>query len=178
MNTSKIKSLYLNLKDKQHGFTLIETLVSISILTIGILGLISVVDSVIYYQSKSAEVTQATLFTTNKVEEIKRFSINEPSGGIYGFNYLVTDYLVDKQMTQINEKTYSFSEVINEGPKLPKMTRTVTLQTYPPEDESSFSDPGKIDLLEAVIKTEWTDKRGNKKSVEMGSLIHKRHFIQ
>ena len=178
MNTSKIKSLYLNLKDKQHGFTLIETLVSISILTIGILGLISVVDSVIYYQSKSAEVTQATLFTTNKVEEIKRFSINEPSGGIYGFNYLVTDYLVDKQMTQINEKTYSFSEVINEGPKLPKMTRTVTLQTYPPEDESSFSDPGKIDLLEAVIKTEWTDKRGNRKSVEIGSLIHKRHFIQ
>ena len=178
MNTSKIKSLYLNLKDKQHGFTLIETLVSISILTIGILGLISVVDSVIYYQSKSAEVTQATLLTTNKIEEIKRLSTNEPSGGIYGFNYLVTDYLVDKQMIQINDKTYSFSEVINEGPKLPKMTRTVTLQTYPPEDESSFSDPGKIDLLEAVIKTEWTDKRGNKKSVEMGSLIHKRHFIQ
>ena len=178
MNTSKIKSLYLNSKNKQYGFTLIEILVSISILTIGILGLIRVVDSVIYYQSKSAEVTQATLLTTNKIEEIKRLSTNEPSGGIYGFNYLVTDYLVDKQMIQINDKTYSFSEVINEGPKLPKMTRTVTLQTYPPEDESSFSDPGKIDLLEAVIKTEWTDKRGNKKSVEMGSLIHKRHFIQ
>ena len=83
-----------------------------------------------------------------------------------------------KKMIQIDEKTYSFSEVINERSKLPKMTRTVTLQTYPPGDESSFSDPGKIDLLEAVIKTEWTDKRGNKKSVEMGSLIHKRHFIQ
>ena len=71
MNTSKIKSLYLSSKDKQHGFTLIEILVSISILTIGILGLILVADSIIYYQSKSAEVTQATLFTTNKVEEIK-----------------------------------------------------------------------------------------------------------
>ena len=178
MNASKIKSLYLNAKGKQHGFTLIEILVSISILTIGILGLIKVVDSVIYYQSKSSEVTQATLLTTNKIEEIKRLSINEPSGGIYGFNYLVTDYLVDKKMTQVDEKTYSFSEVINEGSKLPKMTRTVTLQTYPLGDESSFSDPGKIDLLEAIIKTEWIDKRGNKKSVELGSLLHKRHFIQ
>ena len=178
MNTSKIKSLYLNSKNKQYGFTLIEILVSISILTIGILGLIIVVDSIIYYQSKSAEVTQATLLTTNKIEEIKRLSTNEPSGGIYGFNYLVTDYLVDKQMTQINEKTYSFSEVINEGPKLPKMTRTVTLQTYPPEDESSFSDPGKINLLEVIIRTEWIDKRGNKKNMELGSLIHKRHFTE
>ena len=178
MNTSKIKSLYLSSKDKQHGFTLIEILVSISILTIGILGLIGVVDSIIYYQSKSAEVTQATLLTTNKIEEIKRLSTNEPSGGIYGFNYLVTDYLVDKKMTQINEKKYSLSEVINEGSKLPEMIRTVTLQTYPPEDESSFSDPDKINLLEAIIKTEWTDKRGNKKSVELGSLIHKRHFIE
>jgi len=178
MNILKTKTLNLNSKNKQHGFTLIETLVSILILTIGILGLIRVADSIIYHQSKSGEVTQATLLTTNKIEEIKRLSTNEPSGGIYGFNYLVTDYLVDKKMTQINEKTYSFSEVINEGSKLPKMTRTVTLQTYPPGDESSFSDPSKIDLLEAVIKTEWTDKRGNKKSVELGSLIHKRHFIE
>ena len=79
MNTLKIKPLYLNSKDKQHGFSLIEILVSISILTIGILGLIGVVDSIIYYQSKSAEVTQATLLTTNKIEEIKRLSTNEPS---------------------------------------------------------------------------------------------------
>lgn len=178
MKTSKIKSFYSKSNNKQHGFTLIEILVSISILTIGILGLIVVVDSIIYYQSKSAEVTQATLLTTNKIEEIKRLSTNEPSGGIYGFNYLVTDYLIEKKMTQIDEKTFSFSEVINEGSKLPKMTRTVTLQTYPPGDKSSFSDPEKINLLEAIIKTEWIDKRGNKKRVELGSLIHKRHFIE
>jgi len=178
MKTSKIKSFYSKSNNKQHGFTLIEILVSISILTIGILGLIVVVDSIIYYQSKSAEVTQATLLTTNKIEEIKRLSTNEPSGGIYGFNYLVTDYLIEKKMTQIDEKTFSFSEVINEGSKLPKMTRTVTLQTYPPGDKSSFSDPEKINLLEAIIKTEWIDKRGNKKRVELGSLIHKRHFSE
>jgi prepilin-type N-terminal cleavage/methylation domain-containing protein len=178
MTNSKIKPIYLNSKVKQHGFTLIETLVSISILTIGILGLMRVVDSVIYYQSKSAEVTQATLLSTSMIEEIKRFSINEPSGGRYGFNYLVTDYLVDKKMTKINEKTYSFTEVINEGSKLPKMTRTVTLQTYPSGDEISFSAPGKINLLEVIIKTEWIDKRGNKKNVELGTLINKRYFVE
>ena len=79
MNTIKIKSLYLSSKGKQHGFTLIEILVSITILTIGVLGLIGVADSIIYYQSRSAEVTQATLLTTNKIEEIKRLSTNEPS---------------------------------------------------------------------------------------------------
>ena len=178
MNISKIKILYLKSNNEQHGFTLIEILVSITVLTVGILGLIMAVDSIMYYQSRSAEVTQATLLTTNKIEEIKRLSTNEPSGGIYGFNYLVTDYPVEKNMTQIDEKTYSLSEVINKGPILPKMTRTVTLQTYPPGNTSSFSDPSKIDLIEAVIKTEWTDKRGKKKSVELGSLIHKRHFIE
>ena len=178
MNIPKIKILYLKSSNEQHGFTLIEVLVSITVLTIGILGLIMAVDSIMYYQSRSAEVTQATLLTTNKIEEIKRLSTNEPSGGIYGFNYLVTEYLVEKDMTQIDEKTYSLSEVINKGPILPKMTRTVTLQTYPPGNASSFSDPGKIDLIEAIIKTEWTDKRGKKKSVELGSLIHKRHFIE
>ena len=178
MSISKIKFLKKYSKIKQYGFTLIEILVSITILTVGILGLIMVVDSIIYYQSKSAEVTQATLLTTNKIEEIKRLSTNEPSGGIYGFNYLITEYLVEKKMTQIDEKTYFFSEIISVGPHHPKMTRTVTLQTYPPGNESSFSDPSTIDLLEAIIKTEWTDKRGKKKSVELGSLIHKRHFIE
>ena len=178
MNISKLKTLNSKSKDNQAGFTLIEILVSITLLSVGILGLILAVDSIMYYQSKSAEVTQATLLTTNKIEEIKRLSTNEPSGGIYGFNYLVTDYLVDESMTQVDDKTYSFSEVIDKGPELPIMTRTVTLQIYPPEDTSSFSNPDQIDLLEAVIKTEWTDKRGERKSVELGSLIHKRHFIE
>ena len=39
----------------QTGFTLIELLVSIVVLTVGILGLIKVVDSVIFYQDKSPD---------------------------------------------------------------------------------------------------------------------------
>ena len=67
MNISKLKTLHSKSKDNQAGFTLIEILVSITLLSVGILGLILAVDSIIYYQSKSAEVTQATLLATNKI---------------------------------------------------------------------------------------------------------------
>ena len=168
----------IKIKYHQAGFTLIEVLVSMIIMAIGILGLIKVVDSVIYHQSKSSELTQATLLASNKIEEIKRLSMNEPTGGIYGFKYLVTDYLVEKNMIKMNDKTYSASEIINKSPDLPKMTTSVTLRTFPPGDDSSFSDPGKINLLEVIIKTEWIDRKGNQKNVELGSLIHKRGSIE
>ena len=178
MTISKLKILNSKSKDNQAGFTLIEILVSITLLSVGILGLILAIESIMYYQSKSAEVTQATLLTTNKIEEIKRISTNEPSGGKYGFNYLVTDYLVAQSMNQVNNKKYSLSEVLDKGKELPQMTRTLTLQIYPQESNRSFSDPDQINLLEVIVRMEWVDKRGNTKSMEMGSLIHKRHFIE
>ena len=174
----KFLNLILKCKTDQAGFTLIEVLVSMTILALGILGLITVVNSIMYYQSKSREVTQATLLIKNKIEEIKRISTNEPSGGKYGFIYLVTDYLVAQSMNQVNNKKYSLSEVLDKGKELPQMTRTLTLQTYPQESNRSFSDPDQINLLEVIVRMEWVDKRGNTKSMEMGSLIHKRHFIE
>jgi prepilin-type N-terminal cleavage/methylation domain-containing protein len=89
----------------QAGFTLIEILVSIAIVAFGILGLIKVVDSIIYYQNESREISQATLLATNKIEEVKRISTNEPSGGKYGFNYLVTDDLTDNEMIRESDRT-------------------------------------------------------------------------
>ena len=174
----KFLNSILKRKADQTGFTLIEVLVSMTILALGILGLITVVNSIMYHQSKSREVTQATLLIKNKIEEIKRISTNEPSGGKYGFIYLVTDYLVAQSMNQVNNKKYSLSEVLDKGKELPQMTRTLTLQTYPQESNRSFSDPDQINLLEVIVRMEWVDKRGNTKSMEMGSLIHKRHFIE
>ena len=174
----KFLNSILKCKTDQAGFTLIEVLVSMTILALGILGLITVVNSIMYHQSKSREVTQATLLIKNKIEEIKRISTNEPSGGKLGFKYLVTDYLAAQNMNQVNDKKYSRSEVINKEKELPQMTRTLTLQTYPQESSRSFSDPDQINLLEIIVRMEWVDKRGNPKSMEMGSLIHKRHFIE
>ena len=174
----KLLNSILKRKANQAGFTLIEVLVSMTILAMGILGLITIVNLIMYHQSKSREVTQATLLIKNKIEEIKRISINEPSGGIFGFNYLVTDYLVAESMNQVNNKKYSRSEVLDKGKELPQMTRTLTLQTYPQESNRSFSDPDQIKLLEIIVRMEWVDKRGDTRSMEMGSLIHKRHFIE
>ena len=197
MNAQKLETLSSDPKSTtdQAGFTLIEILVSIAIVAFGILGLIKVVDSIIYYQNESREISQATLLATNKIEEVKRLSTNEPSGGKYGFNYLVTDYLTDNEMIRESDRTYKLPEVcdrptvdkrspncerlaLDKGKEGPKMTRTLTLRIYPPDSTRSFADPEQINLLEAVATTEWTDKRGKKKSVELGSLIHKRHFIE
>ena len=197
MKAQKLAALSSDPKSKtdQAGFTLIEILVSIAIVAFGILGLIKVVDSIIYYQNESREISQATLLATNKIEEVKRISTNEPSGGKYGFNYLVTDYLTDNEMIRESDRTYKLPEVcdrptvdkrspncerlaLDKGKEGPKMTRTLTLRIYPPDSTRSFADPEQINLLEAVATTEWTDKKGKKKSVELSSLIHKRHFIE
>ena len=197
MKAQKLETLSSDPKSTtdQAGFTLIEILVSIAIVAFGILGLIKVVDSIIYYQNESREISQATLLATNKIEEVKRLSTNEPSGGKYGFNYLVTDYLTDNEMIRESDRTYKLPEVcdrptvdkrspncerlaLDKGKEGPKMTRTLTLRTYPPDSTRSFADPEQINLLEAVATTEWTDKKGKKKSVELSSLIHKRHFIE
>jgi|TARA_Y100000310_G_scaffold27845_1_gene26475 prepilin-type N-terminal cleavage/methylation domain-containing protein len=197
MKAQKLETLSSDPKSTtdQAGFTLIEILVSIAIVAFGILGLIKVVDSIIYYQNESREISQATLLATNKIEEVKRISTNEPSGGKYGFNYLVTDYLTDNEMIRESDRTYKLPEVcdrptvdkrssncrrlgLDKGTEGPKMDRTLTLRTYPPDSTRSFADPEQINLLEAVATTEWTDKKGKKKSVELSSLIHKRHFIE
>jgi len=70
----------------QKGFTLIEVLISMVILTVGIFGLIKTASSVIFFQTNSKMITQATLKTANTIEEVKRFSTNEPTGGSFGFN--------------------------------------------------------------------------------------------
>ena len=90
----------------QEGFTLMEVLVSMVILSVGIFGLIKTANSVIFFQANSKMITQATLKTANKIEDVKRFSTNEPTGCSFGFNYLVSDYLTDEGLSEIDDQTY------------------------------------------------------------------------
>ena len=144
----------------------------------GILGLIKIVDSVIFYQDRSHDNSRAALFVTNKIEEIKRLSTNEPSGGIYGFDYLVRNYANDTGMNRVNDTTYSIIETIDEGNGSTVMNRSLTFRTYPPDGDISFSDPELISLLEVTLKAEWTDSRAQIQDFEIGSLIHRRQFIE
>jgi prepilin-type N-terminal cleavage/methylation domain-containing protein len=154
------------------GFTLIEVMVSMVVLSIGLFGLIKTADSVIYYQNNSRLVTEATMKTTNKIEEIKRFAANEPTGGVYGFNYLVTDYLVDEGFTKDDDWTYSKTETDGD------FSIVLQLQVYPSGGDETFDDPTSIHMLEALVTTDWNDSRGNAKNVEMASVLHRRQFIE
>ena len=73
------------------GFTLIDVMASMVILSVGILGLASSINSVTQFQNESKNMTLATMHTTSKLEEIKRVGTNEPTGGAFGYDYMVDD---------------------------------------------------------------------------------------
>lgn len=154
------------------GFTFLEVLISTVILSIGIFGLIKTADSVIYYQNQARQITEATFLTTNKIEEVKLLSTNEPTGGSFGFNYLVSDYLTDEGLTQVDDQTYTKSETDGD------YTVTWTLQVYPPGATGTFDEPTSISILEVLVTTTWTDSRSQDKDVELASVIHRRQFIE
>jgi len=169
---STTKNTLLNSNRNQGGFTLIEVVVSMVILSVGIFGLIKTAGSVIYHQDNSRLITEATLITTNKIENTKRYSANEPTGGAYGFNYLVTDYLTDESFTEISDQNYR--KVETEG----DFTVTTNLQIYPSSSSDNFDSPTEISMLEVLVTTEWTDSRGQSKDMEMASVLHRRQFVE
>jgi len=170
--TSITKNNLWQASRNQQGFTLIEILVSMVILTVGIFGLIKTADSVIFYQNSARLTTEATMKTTNKIEEIKRLSTEEPTGGTFGFNYLVTTYVEDPAVwAVISNKIYRRIETDGD------FTITTDLQTYPSTSSDSFDNPLSILMLEVLVKTEWTDSRNNQKDLEMASVLHRRQFV-
>ncbi len=167
-----LTSIAVDMDQDQKGFTLIEVVVSMVILSVGIFGLIKTASSVIYHQDNSRLITEATLKTTNKIENTKRYGANEPTGGAYGFNYLTTDYLTDEVFAEITDQNYRKIETDGD------FTITTNLQVYPSSSSENFDDPTSIHMLEVVVTTVWTDSRGQSKNVEMASVLHRRQFIE
>lgn len=158
------------------GFTLFEVMVSLTVMTVGILGLLSSVSSVNHFQRQSKEMTLATMHATNKLEEVKRVATNEPTGGAFGFGYLVDDtaggYL--NGYTAVDDWTRSSSDTVD------GLTRSWSLSVYPASAqtaEQSFLIPGAVRMVEAVVTTSWTDEKGDSKSVEVATVLHRRQFL-
>jgi prepilin-type N-terminal cleavage/methylation domain-containing protein len=172
INMKNLTIITGDMNQGQKGFTLIEVVVSMVILSVGIFGLIKTASSVIYHQDNSRLMTEATLITTNKIENTKRYAANEPTDGAYGFNYLTTDYLTDEVFTEISEQNYR--KIETEG----DFTITTNLQIYPSSSSDNFDSPVDIQMLEVVVKTEWTDSRGQAKNIEMASVLHRRQFVE
>jgi prepilin-type N-terminal cleavage/methylation domain-containing protein len=166
------KNKFWQASRNQKGFTLIEVAISMAVLSVGIFGLIKTASSVIYYQDNSRLMTEATLKTTNKIENTKRYAANEPTGGAYGFNYLTTDYLTDESFSEISDQNYRKIETDGD------FTITTNLQVYPSTSTENFDSPTAIRMLEVVVTTAWTDSRGQAKDVEMASVLHRRQFVE
>jgi prepilin-type N-terminal cleavage/methylation domain-containing protein len=167
-----IKNNLLHVGRNQKGFTLVEVLVSMLILSVGLFGLIKAADLVIFYQNNSRQVTEATMKTTNKIEQIKGFSANDPTGGAFGFDYLVTSYLTNEGLTRDDDWTYSKTEQDGE------YTISWQLQVFPSGEAETFDDPVSIRMIEVLVTTSWIDKRSVPKELEMASVLHRRQFIE
>jgi prepilin-type N-terminal cleavage/methylation domain-containing protein len=68
-------------KQSQRGFTLIETLISLFILSVALLGMSSMVFSVIRATAQSKEMTTATTLLQDKMENLKNGSISSLASG-------------------------------------------------------------------------------------------------
>lgn len=158
----------------ERGFSLIDVLIGMAIFSVGILGIISSTSSINHYQEHSKKLTTATLYSSNKLEEIKRIATNEPTGGAFGFEYLVGDYLTDSGMTEVNNTSYTLTETVG------GMTRTATLSVFPsnPNDGSTFDAPEQIRMVQVVVDTQWTDKKNLTQNMELAAVLHRRQFIQ
>ena len=162
----------------QSGFTFIEILISITIFSVGILGLMSTTNSVSLHQRNADDITEATLLASDRMEEIKRLATNEPLGGTFGFSYFVdiqTGGFLNS-FTAVNAYTRTLTETVN------GFTRTTTITVFPPipsvTTTENFTTPNNIHMVEAHVDVSWNGPTGNGKNIELATVLQRRQFIQ
>lgn len=168
------------------GFTLIEAMISMVILGVGILGLSSSVNSVVRFQNKSNNMSQATLLTAQRIEDIKRFGTNELGGsGTFSFAYLVNNQVANPlpgYITAANGFGPGSTSVTqpNVANGIFNTTTVVRVWPQPAPAGQSFDDATTqraIDMVEVQVTTTWNDAAGNLQTVQSGTVLHKRRFF-
>lgn len=157
------------------GFTFLEVLVAITILSVGILGLLSSSGSVSVNQRSADNMTEATMIASDRMEEIKRFSTNEPLGGIYGFSYFVDDtsgFLTGFSAPDDFERT--LTETVG------NFSRTTTVSVYPAAAQATenFTIPETIHLVEVQVDVSYTGPTGGTKNTVLSTVLQRRQFVQ
>jgi prepilin-type N-terminal cleavage/methylation domain-containing protein len=105
-------SQQLRKKGRQRGFTLIETMVSILILTIGLVGTAALMSSSVNMGAHARYNSTASLLASEKMEDLDRYPDNDPNmapggsltGDLPGFNDSVQ---ISSTNGNINETTVS-----------------------------------------------------------------------
>ena len=62
--------------DNHNGFSLIEVLVAITILCIGLLGMVGLTVGIIYSNKASSNITTATILAQNMMEDMQRLGVS------------------------------------------------------------------------------------------------------
>jgi prepilin-type N-terminal cleavage/methylation domain-containing protein len=90
-------------QSRQRGFTLIETMVSILILTIGLVGTAALMSNSVNMGAHARYVSTAALLASEKMEDLDRFPDNDPNltaGGSLGAD--ITGYSDSVQISTAN----------------------------------------------------------------------------
>lgn len=172
----KIQKQIQTQMQSQSGFTFLEILVSITILSFGILGLLSTSHSVNLNQRNADSSTEATMIASDRMEEIKRLATNEPLGGIYGFSYFVSDQTGGflNGWASPNDNNRNLTDTVN------GFTRKTTVEVYPSSvwATEDFVSPGSIHMVEAKVEVSYVDPSGATKNVVLSTVLQRRQFIQ
>jgi type IV pilus assembly protein PilV len=165
------------------GFTFLEVLVSLIVVSVGILGLASTVNTVSTNQRGADNTTEATMIAADQMENIKRLTTNEPLGGAHGFTYFIDDtngFLKDYNIRP-DIYTRTREETKTQDPKLPDgVTRTTTVVVYPSAAwaTENFNAPGTIHMVEVEVKVAWISHNGIAKNTAVNTVLQRRQFIQ
>lgn len=76
---------------RRNGFTLIEVLISLVLLSIGLLALTQMSTTYIRANVKTQDLTDGALLASEKMEQLRQYATSEPNyESVFGFNYLTS----------------------------------------------------------------------------------------
>jgi prepilin-type N-terminal cleavage/methylation domain-containing protein len=78
------KSLSRRNAQSQRGFTLIETMVAIVVLAIGLMSMAALISQSVRGSTNSRSMSSASMLTTEKLEDLNRYSITDPGVALGG----------------------------------------------------------------------------------------------
>lgn len=179
-----IRMSFEGLKGKA-GFTLLEGMMGLTILSIGLLTIAHLGIATIRANDISKELTQAVILAEEKTEEIKRLGTNEPEAGAssLGFSHLISTATGGYLTTMYDDGTHGDSSsgngIYTNRNTFNKFTRTWTLEPYPSGGSNpTFATPNKVTMVKVTVVSQWVDIVGNARSIRLQTLIHRRQFVQ
>jgi len=108
------------------GFTLIEILIAVTLLSIGLLGMAGLTVGIIRGNALSSEVTAATALTQDRMEDIKRLGYNNAAGSSEDYNS-ISGYAAYRRVTTVDIDTPGVG------------MKTVTVTVYWDSDAASIA---------------------------------------